>query len=145
MSVTRLKRMVPLAAVVASSLVLAACASSSPSTTVDTHAHGVPYVTQSGSGDRTISSVSLPSTWSLVWKFSCTDPTTRRSFVVAVSADGRPPTTVTDQTGLEGGGYHPFTKAGDYTFTVTTSCSWDLLVATAGTETFPETAHTSAT
>jgi hypothetical protein len=145
MSVTRLKRMVPLAAVVASSLVLAACASSSPSTTVDTHAHGVPYVTQSGSGDRTISSVSLPSTWSLVWKFSCTDPTTRRSFVVAVSADGRPPTTVTDQTGLEGGGYHPFTKAGDYTFTVTTSCSWNLLVATAGTETFPVTAHTSAT
>ena len=88
-SVTRLKRMVPLAAIVASSLVLAACASTSPSTTVDTHPHGVPYLTQSGSGDRTITSVPLPATWSLVWKFSCTDPTTRRSFVLAVSS-GRP-------------------------------------------------------
>lgn len=142
MSVTRLKRMVPLAAIVASSLVLADCASTSPSATVDTHPHGVPYLTQSGSGDRTITSVPLPATWSLVWKFSCTDPTTRRSFVLAVSAGGRPPTTVTDQTGLEGGGYHPFTEAGDYTFTVTTSCGWDLLVATAGTEAFPVSPHT---
>ena len=104
----------------------------------------MPYLTKSGTGDTTISSVALPSKWSLVWKFSCTDPATRRPFVVAVSSDGGPSTTVTDQTGLEGGGYHPFTKAGTYTFTVTTTCDWSLLVGTAGTQTFPVTTHTSA-
>jgi hypothetical protein len=134
-------RAVPLAILIASSLVLAACSSNS-STTVGTHPHGVPYLTKSGSGDTTVSSVDLPSTWSLVWKFSCTNPTTRRPFAVAVSSGGSS-TTITRQTGLAGGGYHPFTKAGTYTFTVTTTCHWNLLVATAGTQTFPVTTHTS--
>jgi hypothetical protein len=98
----------------------------------------------SGTGNRTTPSVALPAKWSLVWKFSCTDPTTRRPFGVAVSIDGGPSHSVTDQTGLEGGGYHPFTKGGPTTFTVTTSCNWNLLVGSAGTQTFPATTTTSA-
>jgi hypothetical protein len=142
MTTIRWKRALPVAVLIASSLALAACSSSS-STPVGTHPRGVPYLTKSGSGNKTISSVDLPSTWSLVWKFSCTNPATRRPFTVAVSANGGPSTTVTHQTGLEGGGYHPFTKAGSYTFTVTTTCAWTLLVGTAGTQTFPVTTHTS--
>ena len=138
MSTSRLKQTVPLAVLVVSSLALVACSSGS-SATVDTHSPGTPYLTTSGTGNRTIPSVALPAKWSLVWKFSCTDPTTRRPFAVALSIDGGPFHTVTDQTGLDGGGYHAFTKGGPTTITVTTSCGWNLLVGTAGTQTFPAT------
>ncbi len=113
-----------------------------PSPTVDTHAPGAPYLTTAGTGNRTIASVALPARWSLVWKFSCTDPATRRPFGLAVSIDGGPSHSVTDQTGLEGGGNHLFTKGGPTTFTVTTTCGWNLLVGTAGTQTFPPTTTT---
>jgi hypothetical protein len=133
-----LRQVAPLAILTTASLVLAACSSSS-STTVDTHPPGVPYLTPSGVGDKTISSVKLPEKWSLVWKFSCANPRARRPFRVNVSSDSGPSNSITDQTGLEGGGYHPFTTGGITTFTVTTSCTWSLLVSTAGTQTFPTT------
>ena len=101
-------------------------------------------MTTSGTGNRTIPSVALPPRWTLVWKLACTDPTTRRPFVVSVSIDGGPSHSITDQTGLEGGGYHPFTMGISTTFTMTTSCGWNLLVGTAGTQTFPATTRTSA-
>ena len=143
MSTTPRRQLVTLAVLVASSPVLVACGSGS-STTVETHAPGTPYLTVSGTGNRTIRSVALPAKWSLVWKFSCTDPTTRRPFSVAVSIDGGPSHSITDQAGLEGGGYHPFTTGGSTTFTLTTSCGWSLLAGTAGTQTFPASTRTSA-
>ena len=143
MLTTRRRKLVTLAVVAASSPVLVACGSGS-STTVATHAPGTPYLTASGTGNRTIKSVALPAKWSLVWKFSCTDPTTRRPFGVAVSIDDGPSRSVTAQAGLAGGGYHPFTTGGSTTFTVTTSCGWSLLAGTAGTRTFPASSRTTA-
>ena len=142
MPTTMLRRVFPLAVLATASLVLAACSSSS-TTTIDTHPPGEPYLTQSSVGDKTISSVALPQKWSLVWKFSCADPRTRRPFSVTVSLNGGPSKSITDQTGLEGGGYHAFAMGGSTTFTVTTSCNWSLLVSTAGTQTFPTTSYTS--
>jgi len=138
MPAIRPTRAVLLAAVAAGSVLLSACSQSS-STTVSTHPPGVPYFSRAGTGNATLPQIALPSTWSLVWRFDCTDPSTRRSFVLTSTRSGGSTTQVTDQTGLEGGGYRPFHTAGDYTFAVTTTCSWQVLVGTSGTETLPTT------
>jgi hypothetical protein len=128
-----------LVAVLAAGSVLLAACGSSPSTTVTTHPAGVPYFSRAGSGNATLPQIALPSTWSLVWRFDCTDPSSRRPFVLTSTRSGGTTTQVTNQTGLEGGGYRPFHSAGDYTFAVTTSCHWQLLVGTTGTQTIPTT------
>jgi hypothetical protein len=127
-----------LAALAAGSVLLSACGSS-PSATVTTHPAGVPYFSRAGSGNATLPQIALPSTWSLVWRFDCTDPSSRRPFVLTSTRSGGTTTQVTNQTGLEGGGYRPFHSAGEYTFAVTTSCHWQLLVGTTGTQTIPAT------
>ena len=54
---------------------------------------------------------------------------------LTATPSGGSTTQVTNQNGLEGGGYHPFTTAGTYTFAVTTTCSWKVVVGTAGMQT----------
>ena len=138
MSAVRPTRTVLVAALAAGSLLLTACGSDS-STTVSTHPQGVPYFSRAGAGNATMPQLALPSTWSLVWRFNCTNPSSRRPFVLTSTRSGGSTTQITNQNGLEGGGYRPFHTAGDYTFAITTSCSWQLLVSTAGTQTIPTT------
>jgi len=138
MSAVRPTRTVLVAALAAGSLLLTACGSDS-STTVSTHPQGVPYFSRAGTGNATMPQLALPSTWSLVWRFNCTNPSSRRPFVLTSTRSGGSTTQITNQNGLEGGGYRPFHTAGDYTFAITTSCSWQLLVSTAGTQTIPTT------
>jgi len=126
------------AAFAAGSVLLSACGSSS-STTVSTHPPGVPYFSRTGVGNATLPQIALPSSWSLVWRFDCTNPSSRRPFVLTSTRSGGSTTQVTSQTGLEGGGYRPFHTSGDYTFAVTTTCHWKLFVGTTGTQTIPTT------
>lgn len=131
-------RSAPLASFAALALLTAAC-SSNPTPAVTTHRAGTPYLSRTGTGDATLPSVTLPSSWSLVWHFACTDPVSRRPFVLTAGRASGTAVKVTDQAGLEGGGYRPFTSAGVYTFVVTTTCSWQVYVGTAGTQTIPST------
>jgi hypothetical protein len=139
MSAIRPKHLVPLAVLITCPLSLAACSSGS-SAPVTTHPAGVPYLTRSGTGSETLPAVGLPSRWTLIWRFSCTNPTSRRPFVLTATPSGGSTKQVTNQNGLEGGGYHPFTTAGTYTFAVTTTCSWKVVVGTAGMQTIPTAA-----
>jgi|GEM_PF-1877328 len=142
-SPVRRTRLAPLAAVIICSALLAACsADSTPAPSpapANTHAAGVPYLTRSGTGSATLPTIALPSKWTVVWHFSCTKPSTRRQFKLKATRSGAKATTVTNQTGLEGGGYHPFTTSGTYTFAVATTCSWKVLVGTAEMQTIPTT------
>ncbi len=136
MPAVRPTRSALLASLAVTTLGLAGC-SSGPSGTATTHPPGVPYLSRSGTGDETLPQVALPAAWSLVWHFDCTDPNSRRSFVLTSTRSGGSTAKVTDQDGLEGSGYRPFHTAGDYTFAVTTTCSWQVLAGTAGTQTIP--------
>jgi len=136
-SPVRHTRLAPLAAVIIWSALLAACGADSATT--NTHAAGVPYLTRSGTGTATLPAIALPSKWTVIWHFSCTKPSTRRPFKLTANRSGAKATTVTNQTGLEGGGYHPFTSSGTYTFTVATTCAWKLVVGTAEMQTIPTT------
>lgn len=138
MSAVRPTRTVLMAALAAGSVLLSACGSGA-STTVPTNPAGVPYFSRSGSGSTTLPQIALPSTWSLVWRFACTNPTSRRPFVLTSTRSGDATVPVTKQSGLQGGGYRPFHKAGEYTFAVTTTCSWQIFVGTAGAQTIPST------
>jgi len=140
MSPIQPKRLALLATLAAGSLALTACGSSPSTTTVSTHPAGVPYLSRTGTGNATLPQIALPSTWTLVWRFNCTSPATRRSFLLTSTPSGGSTTQVTNQTGLEGGGYRPFHTSGNFTFAVTTTCSWQVLVGTAGTQTIPTTA-----
>jgi len=143
MSVIRPTRLVLLAAIAAGSLGLSACSSNS-STTVSTHPAGVPYLSKSGTGNATLPSVDLPATWTLIWRFNCTNPASRRPFVLTATRSGGSTTQVTNQDGLEGGGYKPFHTAGTYTFAVTTTCGWQVVVGTAGMQTIATTTTTTS-
>ncbi len=144
-SPVRRARLAPLAAVIICSALLAACsADSAPAPApapapASTHAAGVPYLTRSGTGNATLPTIALPSKWTIIWHFSCTKPSTRRQFKLTATRSGAKATTVTKQTGLEGGGYHPFTTSGTYTFAVATTCSWKVVVGTAEMQTIPTT------
>jgi hypothetical protein len=138
MSATRHTRTILAAALAAGSVLLSACGSNS-STPVSTHPAGVPYFSRVGTGNATLPQIALPSTWSLVWRFNCSNPSTRRSFVLMSTPSSGSTTQVTSQVGLEGGGFRPFHTAGDFTFAVTTTCGWHLLVGTAGTQTISPT------
>jgi hypothetical protein len=140
MSARQPTRWVPLASFVICSMLLAACSSSSAPATMTTHPKGLPYLSRVGTGDATLPPVAVPAAWSLVWHFSCTDPASPRPFALTATRTGGATTHVTDQAGLGGGGYHPFTAAGGiYTFTVTTTCGWQVLAGTPGTQTIPAT------
>ncbi len=136
-------RSVQLASVVAVALLAAAC-SSTPKPAVTTHPVGSPYRSRTGTGNATLPPVSIPSAWALVWHFSCTNPVSRRSFVLTANRAKGAPVKVADQSGLEGGGYRPFTTGGVYTFVVTTTCGWQVYVGRAGTQTIPTTTSTEA-
>ena len=141
MSAIRPKQLIPLAVLVALPLALSACSSGS-SAPVTTHPPGVPYLSRSGTGNATLPALALPSRWTLIWRFSCTDPTSRRPFVLTATPSGGTTKQVTNQNGLEGGGYRPYTTAGTYTFAVTTTCSWKVVVGTAGEQTIPTSTPT---
>jgi hypothetical protein len=138
MSAARSTRVIATAVLMACATALAACSSGS-SAPVATHPAGVPYFSRTGTGTATLPQIALPSRWTLLWHFDCTDPASRRRFVLTSTPSSGTTTKVTDQTGLEGGGYRPFATAGDYTFAVTTTCSWHVLVGTAGMQTMPAT------
>jgi len=138
MSAIRSTRLIPLAALAACSVLVTACGSGS-SSTVPTHPAGMPYLSRAGTGSATLPSIALPSRWSLVWHFNCSNPDSLRPFVLTSTPDGGKTTTVTDQTGLEGGGYRPSRTAGVFTFAVTTTCSWQVLAGTAEMQTIPTT------
>ena len=138
MSAIRPNQMFPAAALAACSLLMAACGSGS-SAPVSTHPAGEPYLSRIGTGSATLPSIALPARSTLVWHFSCTNPSSRRSFVLTSTPDGGKATTVTNQTGLEGGGYRPLKTAGVFTFAVKTTCSWQVLLTTEGIDTIPTT------
>ncbi len=138
MPAARSTRLALLASFAVGSLALAGC-SSNPSGTATTHPAGVPYFSRAGTGNETMPQIALPAAWTLLWHFDCTDPNSARSFVLTSTRSGGSATRITDQDGLEGSGYHPFHTAGDYTFTVTTTCTWRVVADTAGTETIPST------
>jgi hypothetical protein len=50
---------------------------------------------------------------------------------------------MTNQTGLGGSGHKPFTKSGNYSFVVKTSCGWKVVVGT--TPAVPAKANSTAT
>ena len=131
-------------AVVLVSLLMTACSSSS-TTAAAPRSPSDPYVNQSGTGNKTLAAVALPSLWTVTWRFDCEDPSTRRPFELTATKAGASPVTVTKQTGLGGGGFKPFRTAGTFTFAVTTSCGWTVSVRSGrgGTSTTGTTAATS--
>ena len=139
MPAIRTTRLIALVAIATSSALVTAC-SSNPAPTVATHPPGLPYLSRAGTGAATLPSIALPSKWTLIWHFNCMNPASRRSFVLNSTPDGGKATMVTNQTGLEGGGYRPFTKSGVFTFAVSTTCSWRVLAGTAEMQTIPTTA-----
>jgi hypothetical protein len=132
--------------------VLATACGSSSSPSTSTAAPDKSVIEQSGTGNKTFSPVAVPSKWSVTWNFNCVDPVSARSFVLTSTKDGGSPVTVTDQTGLGGGGHKPITTSGTYTFAVATTCSWKLTVGptpptvgTATTSSVPSGSVTSRT
>ncbi len=107
-------------------LTLTACSSnsSSPTTTVSSK----PVIQQSGTGSKTLGSVTLSAKWTVTWKFNCTNPVTASRFVLTATKSSGSPISITDQTGLGGGGTKAYTKTGTFAFAVATSCSWNVLV-----------------
>ncbi len=118
-----------------------ACGSSSPSSAPTSNK---PFVQQSGTGDKVISSVVLPSKWTVTWQFTCENPATARPFALTATKQATSPITVTDQTGLGGGGHKPYTTSGTYSFGVTTTCNWKLTVGPTPSSTATSTSTTSA-
>jgi hypothetical protein len=98
------------------------------------------FVIQSGSGDKLLAAVKLPKAWTVNWNFRCQNPTTSRPFSLTTIDHGGAPDNVTNQTGLAGGGNKPFKTAGNYRFSVTTTCGWKVTVGS--TPTNPKTPTT---
>ena len=89
------------------------------------------YMQESGTGNRLLPSVTLPSKWTVTWKFDCQNLSKKvGTFILSSTEQGRSSARLTDQTGLGGGGQRPFTVSGKYSFAITTTCGWKL---TAGT------------
>ncbi len=87
------------------------------------------YLQRSGTGNKELSPVMVPSKWTVVWKFDCQNaPKQRGTFVLSSKQQGHWAVKLTNQTGLGGGGQKPFTQAGRYGFGINTSCGWDLTV-----------------
>ena len=104
-------------------ITFAACSSNSTSAiTTDAVVH------QSGTGNKTISSVQLPKKWTVTWRFNCTNPVSARRFVLTATKAGATPIGITDQTGLGGGGTKVYTETGTFDFAITTTCTWTLSI-----------------
>ncbi len=103
----------------------ASCSSNSPSVTTDSTVH------QSGTTSKTISSVDLPKKWTVTWRFNCTNPVTARRFSLTATKSGGSPISITDQTGLGGGGTKTYAQTGTFDFAITTTCTWNLDVGPA--------------
>jgi hypothetical protein len=64
----------------------------------------------------------------VIWTFSCVDPVSARSIVLTSTKARGSPVTLTDQTGLGGGGHKSITTSGAHTYVVATTCNWKLMV-----------------
>ncbi len=124
-------------------LSLAACSSnsSSPTTTVSSR----PVIQRSGSGSKTLGSVTLSTKWIVTWKFNCTNPVTASRFLLTATKSGGSPISITDQTGLGGGGTKAYNQTGTFTFAVATPCTWNLLVGPPSVGTSTTTTSSSTT
>ena len=82
-------------------------------------------ISKSGTTDGTLGPVVLPAAWTVSWSFEC--PNSKKgTFVLSATAVGGLPVTVTNQTGLGGGGHKPYTTSGSYSFAVKTTCAWNV-------------------
>jgi hypothetical protein len=87
---------------------------------------------QSGTGNKALHSIALPSKWYLTWKFDC--GAKKGTFVLEQARNGNTSYNVNGskgQTGLGGGGQQPFTKSGSYKLTLKTSCTWKVTASSA--------------
>jgi hypothetical protein len=87
------------------------------------------YLQKSGTGNRVLSPVVLPAKWYLLWTFNC--GAKRGTFKLTSTKKGQSLVTVSNQTGLGGGGQRPFTKSGTYKFAMETACTWKVSAASA--------------
>ncbi len=129
---SRASRVLLSAAIVAvSASAIAACSSSAapPTSTSATPAAAKQYLQESGTGDKLLSAVTLPQAWTVSWTFNCQDASTSGTFSLTTTKNDGKPVSVTNQTGLGGGGHKPFTVAGKYGFAVTTTCGWKATVS----------------
>ncbi len=100
----------------------------SPAAVTSTAAGTKYYLQQSGTGNKVLRSVALPSKWYLTWRFDC--GTKKGDFVLTSTRKGQSPLTVAHQgPGLGGGGQKPYKKAGTYKFAIKTTCSWVVSVS----------------
>ncbi len=118
----------------------AACGQAARSASPTTTTASKHFLQLSGTGDKAIAAMPLPSRWTLAWKFDCQSPGTTGTFQLLATRRGGTPVSVTNQTGLGGGGQKPFTQSGTFSFAVKTTCSWKVSTATT-----PRTAAESAT
>lgn len=140
------RRWLASAAIVGLAVGGAACSSTPNSASSTTHGGSGAFQVISGKGNSTLAPVTLPTKWNIAWHFACESSTTGHRFVVTVTPEGSSPVTATDQNGLEGGGYKPFTKGGSTKIVVTTGCSWTLRLGPPGTDTVtPTTTSTTST
>jgi hypothetical protein len=116
-----------LVTVLLASVVAAAC---STSTAPTPQVSATRYLDRSGVGNLVLPPVALLSKGTVTWRFNCQDPSTRRPFAITATERGGSPVTVTHQTGLGGGGYKSFKTSGTFTFTIKTSCNWNVTVGT---------------
>jgi hypothetical protein len=85
------------------------------------------YLKDAGTGNKALGPVTLPATWTITWSFDCgTLP--KGTFVLTSADTAAAPVTLTNQTGLGGGGHKPFSTGGSYRFAVTTTCHWTVTV-----------------
>ncbi len=84
------------------------------------------YFITSGKGDKRVAAVTLPSKWTVMWRFDCQKPTRKAPFELTSIESGHSAVTVSKQDGLGGGGQQPYVAGGKYSFGITTSCNWDL-------------------
>jgi hypothetical protein len=142
--------------------VLSGACGSDAAPPVPTHPVGVPYLSRSGTGDATLPTVGLPSTWSLEWWFACRSEgdgegggsagsgsagaggggsagggggSAGGGFRLTVQESGGPSPVVITGEGSGGSGRHTFTTAGRYAFAVVTPCTWQVTATTSGTAT----------
>jgi hypothetical protein len=87
------------------------------------------YMQRSGTGNKELLPMVVPSKSTVAWRFDCQNaPKQRGTFVLSLKQQGHWAVKLTDQTGLGGGGQKPFTQAGRYGFGINTSCGWNLTV-----------------
>lgn len=136
------KTVLAVSALALSASVLGACSSASgPShhaanrhaATETSSAKAKTYVVETGTGNKTLPSVTLPASWTVNWSFDCQDSPTKKTFVLTSTKVGAHAATVTDQTGLGGGGNKPYAVPGKYHFAIATACGWKVSVASKPT------------